>query len=155
MYIRSPFLARPHRPLPLYVVQPIRRLRILRRLTLPKAAQILADLRPGHPRLIASTERFDQLKRDIKSDQTLARWYKSIRSEGEEILRARPSQYEIPDGKRLLATSRRVLDRVTTLGVAVPSGRRPPLRGTRLAGTGDGGQVQGLEPIGTSWTRPR
>ncbi len=83
----------------------------------PKAAQILTALRPGHPRLIASTERFDQLKRDIQSDQTLARWHESLRKDGEAILRARPSRYEIPDGLRLLATSRRVLDRVTTLAL--------------------------------------
>ena len=55
-------------------------------LDLPKAAQILSDLRPGHPRLIASTERFDQLKRDIQSDQTLARWHESLRKDGEAIL---------------------------------------------------------------------
>lgn len=83
----------------------------------PKAAQILAALRPGHPRLIATDDRFEQLKRDIKSDRTLGGWYDSIRREGESVLRARPSQYEIPDGLRLLATSRRVLDRVTTLAL--------------------------------------
>ncbi|MCU0875214.1 MAG: hypothetical protein MUE50_23020, partial [Pirellulaceae bacterium] len=86
-------------------------------LDLPKAARILADLRPGHPRLIASAERFDELRRAIKTDATLTRWFESIRSDGEGILRARPSQYEIPDGKRLLATSRRVLDRVATLAL--------------------------------------
>jgi hypothetical protein len=83
----------------------------------PKAAQILAELRPGHPRLIAPASRFDELRRDVKSDATLTRWYESIRSDGEGILRARPSQYEIPDGLRLLATSRRVLDRVATLAL--------------------------------------
>lgn len=86
-------------------------------LDLPNAARILADLRPGHPRLIAPASRFDELRRDVKSDSTLTRWYESIRSDGEGILRARPSQYEIPDGLRLLATSRRVLDRVTTLAL--------------------------------------
>jgi len=83
----------------------------------PTAAQILAALRPGHPRLMATAARFDQLKRDVKSDQTLLRWHESLRREGDSILRARPSQYEIPDGLRLLATSRRVLDRVTTLAL--------------------------------------
>ncbi len=50
---------------------------------LPNAAQILPKLRPGHPRLIASTERFEQLKRDIESDQTLARWYTNRSAKGE------------------------------------------------------------------------
>jgi hypothetical protein len=86
-------------------------------LELPKAAQILADFRPGHPRLIAPADRFDELREAIKSDATLTRWFESLRSDGEGILRAGPSQYEIPDGLRLLATSRRVLDRVTTLAL--------------------------------------
>jgi len=86
-------------------------------LELPDAARVLADLRPGHPRLIAAGERFAELQRAIKTDATLTRWFESVRSDGEGILRARPSQYEIPDGKRLLATSRRVLDRVTTLAL--------------------------------------
>jgi len=83
----------------------------------PKAAQILSALRPGHPRLIATADSFEELKRDVKADQTLARWHEALRKDGEAILRARPSQYEIPDGLRLLATSRRVLDRVTTLAL--------------------------------------
>jgi hypothetical protein len=83
----------------------------------PKAAQILAALGSGHPRLIATAERFGQLKQGVRSDRTLASWHESLRSEAEGILRARPSQYEIPDGLRLLATSRRVLDRVTTLAL--------------------------------------
>lgn len=40
-----------------------------------------------------------------------------MRQAGEDILKQPPSKYEIPDGKRLLATSRRVLDRVRTLGL--------------------------------------
>lgn len=86
-------------------------------LELPKAAQILAAVRAGHPRLIATADRFEELKREVKADQTLTRWHESLREEGAAILRARPSQYEIPDGLRLLATSRRVLDRVTTLAL--------------------------------------
>ncbi len=86
-------------------------------LELPTAARILADLRPGHPRLLASAERFDELRRGVKTDATLTRGFESIRTDGERILRAKPSQYEIPDGLRLLATSRRVLDRITTLAL--------------------------------------
>lgn len=86
-------------------------------LELPTAARILADLRPGHPRLLASAERFDELQRGIKTDATLTRGFESVRTDGERILRAKPSQYEIPDGLRLLATSRRVLDRITTLAL--------------------------------------
>ena len=85
------------------------------RLDPPDAKRILAELRAEHPRLIVPADRWQELRQLSQKDETLARWNRALHREAEGILRAAPSQYEIPDGKRLLATSRRVLDRVTTL----------------------------------------
>ena len=79
-------------------------------------ADILARLKPAHPRLLASAADFEQLKKQT-SEGKAAQWLGHLKKEAGELLKAAPSRYEIPDGKRLLATSRRVLDRVLTLGL--------------------------------------
>src|ERR1019366_7343648 len=74
-------------------------------------------LNRAHPRLLATTEDFAQLKTQVASDSQLQSWRTSLRSQAQEILSASPSRYEIPDGLRLLATSRRVVNRVYTLAL--------------------------------------
>ena len=59
----------------------------------------------------------------MRTSATLKAWHQELRRQGDKILSAPPSQYEIPDGKRLLATSRRVLDRVLTLEDGSKPGR--------------------------------
>jgi len=82
----------------------------------PPQEDLLKTLRKEHPRLVATKADFDRVKNLIRENQTLAKWYKEIQSSGERILIEPPSQYEIPDGLRLLATSRRVMNRIYTLG---------------------------------------
>ena len=77
----------------------------------------LATLRKEHPRLIATSERFDELREQIRRDEVLGFWHGDLKRNAERIIRSAPSKYEIPDGKRLLSTSRRVLDRVYTLAL--------------------------------------
>src|ERR1035437_8540127 len=84
---------------------------------IPTATNILSRLNRAHPRLLATTEDFAQLKQRIASDSKLQSWHASLRSQAQEILTASPSRYEIPDGLRLLATSRRVVNRVYTLAL--------------------------------------
>ncbi len=84
---------------------------------IPPAAAILAKLRPGHPRLLATADDFAQLKVRVKDDATLKRWHAKLVARANRILREPPSRYEIPDGLRLLDTSRRVVDRVYTLAL--------------------------------------
>ncbi len=68
----------------------------------------LAGLRREHPRLIATADDFAAIDRaDPRID--------AIRGRCEALLEAPVSAYEIPDGKRLLMTSRRVVDRVYDL----------------------------------------
>ena len=74
-------------------------------LVVPEPAAVLARLKPGHPRLFATAQEFVTLKAQVKNHPRLkGNWQKFV-AEGEKILKAEPSKYEIPDGKRLLATS--------------------------------------------------
>jgi hypothetical protein len=86
-------------------------------LPIPPATNILASLIQAHPRLLATREGFAQLKERIAAEPQLQSWHKKLQAQAEDILGAEPSRYEIPDGLRLLATSRRVLQRVYTLAL--------------------------------------
>jgi hypothetical protein len=77
---------------------------------------LLGTLKAGHPRIHANAADFDQLKKKVESDETLKVWFANIVKRGDAILSEAPSIYEIPDGLRLLSTSRRVKGRIYTLG---------------------------------------
>src|SRR5262245_46774233 len=83
--------------------------------SIPSAQEILARLNRSHPRLLASSNDFVQLKARIGTNSQLRSWQAALDKQAREILSAAPSRYEIPDGLRLLETSRRVLNRVYTL----------------------------------------
>jgi len=85
--------------------------------TAPAPDQILARLKPGHPRLLVSGEDLRQLAARTRQDATLRDWYNRLRERGRRLLDEPPSRYEIPDGLRLLSVSRRVVDRVYTLAL--------------------------------------
>jgi hypothetical protein len=87
------------------------------RLEIPPADKILTTLRAGHPRLLAMKQDFAALKQRVASDPQLKRWHTQLSADATEMLNQPPSKYEIPDGLRLLSTSRRVLGRVQTLGL--------------------------------------
>jgi hypothetical protein len=84
---------------------------------IPAPADILAKLHKEHPRLLASAEDFAALKRQVQENPVLREWHSQLAERARRLLSEPPSRYEIPDGLRLLATSRRVLDRVYTLGL--------------------------------------
>jgi Heparinase II/III-like protein/Domain of unknown function (DUF4962) len=83
--------------------------------TIPSPDALMARLNKGHPRLLASRQEFDRIKQQAAADAPIGTWCEKLREKARRILGEPPSRYEIPDGKRLLATSRRVLDRVYTL----------------------------------------
>ena len=83
----------------------------------PPPAAILAKLRKEHPRLLARAGDWARLRERAGADAKLKEWHQKLRDKAERILTESPSRYEIPDGLRLLATSRRVLDRVYTLAL--------------------------------------
>lgn len=78
----------------------------------------LRGLRPGHPRLMAEAGTFDAIQERAKNDPLYADILRRVLAEAEKDLGAPVTRYEIPDGLRLLASSRAVLRRVERLGVA-------------------------------------
>jgi hypothetical protein len=85
---------------------------------IPAREEILQTLRAEHPRLFANKNDFEQLKNRAVTDPRLEGWIGQLRKQAEQILSAPISKYEIPDGLRLLGTSRRVLHRMQTLGLS-------------------------------------
>lgn len=81
------------------------------------AAGVLDTLRPGHPRVVADATGFDRARRLIDTEPLAKRWFQTIRRDAATLLDAPPSQYEIPDGKRLLSISRQVKERVQVLAL--------------------------------------
>jgi len=81
----------------------------------PEQNAILATLRKQHPRLHLDAAGFERVRKRTEQEPLLKKWRGILEREGRKMLREAPSRYEIPDGKRLLATSRRVLHRVALL----------------------------------------
>ncbi len=84
----------------------------------PARKDVLATLKAGHPRLLVDAEAFSRIARLAADDPLAGAWYATIRAEAEGLIAKEPSRYEIPDGLRLLSTSRRVVSRVYTLALA-------------------------------------
>lgn len=77
---------------------------------------MLATLKKTHPRLMATMDDFEAAKVRISSDSKMNAWFEEIKNAGDKIVSEPVSKYEIPDGLRLLNTSRRVVGRIYTLG---------------------------------------
>jgi hypothetical protein len=87
------------------------------KVAIPTASEILSRLHKAHPRLLATAGDFERLKERVRVEARLGEWQLKLKEKADRILSEAPSRYEIPDGLRLLATSRRVLDRVYTLAL--------------------------------------
>jgi hypothetical protein len=83
----------------------------------PDAATVLKTLHTEHPRLIAHKAGFEQVKDEVRTNETARGWYAKMEQRANTILKEPPSKYEIPDGLRLLATSRRVMNRIYDLAM--------------------------------------
>src|SRR5262245_38092840 len=86
-------------------------------LVVPPPVEILAGLHKEHPRLLLTADGFVRLKGRVGTDARLKEWRQTLRERAQQVLTEPPSRYEIPDGLRLLATSRRVLHRVYLLAL--------------------------------------
>lgn len=85
----------------------------------PKAAQVKEDfmangLAGQHPRVMVDQADFDRIKHNIETDDLAKKWYQDMKNQADNAMKAPPSTYVIPDGLRLLSTSRAVLDRVSS-----------------------------------------
>ena len=74
-------------------------------------------LKKEHPRLLATEADFLRIRELMATDRQVFQWYAVVKTRAEGILRESVSTYEIPDGLRLLETSRRVLDRIEALAM--------------------------------------
>lgn len=84
----------------------------------PGQEQVLNTLRKDHPRLLITPMRLDGIRTQLAEQrEPMTSWFKELRDDANDLLKAPPSKYEIPDGLRLLSTSRRVLQRIETLGL--------------------------------------
>jgi hypothetical protein len=86
-------------------------------ISVPPGSEIIGKLSTAHPRLLVSPGGFEALKQRIAATPELESWRQKIRAEANDILKQPPSRYEIPDGLRLLATSRRVMNRIYVLAL--------------------------------------
>lgn len=72
-----------------------------------------------HPRIMMTSADFLNLKEKFDSgDELITKWCSELISEAEEIIEMSPVSYSISEGGNLLAKSRRVLNRMTVLGLA-------------------------------------
>lgn len=84
----------------------------------PAPEAILKLLKREHPRLLIDRPRFEALAKQLRSDRFLAEWDAQVQREADELLAAPLPRHVLPDGLRLLATSRRTLGRVYVLALA-------------------------------------
>lgn len=80
----------------------------------PFVDSLTHSLKSGHPRLLASASRWQQLQQQRRNDQLLDRFLRKSEADARHLLTAEPVTYE-KRGFRLLAVSRLVLQRVLTL----------------------------------------
>lgn len=84
----------------------------------PPSRQTLESLvSKKHPRILIRDTDIARIKTDIAANDTAKKAYTMLKSRAEKTLTEPPSKYEIPDGLRLLTTSRRVLVRAYSLGM--------------------------------------
>ncbi len=76
----------------------------------PKAC--LANLRPGHPRLILLDEDLPELRQFIEADERGQAWYRRAKENAERLYKRPVRKHELPDGRRLLSISRDVVNRI-------------------------------------------
>ncbi len=77
---------------------------------------MLGTLRPGHPRLLLLPEDLARIKNYLATDAAAQAYHAEIIRRGEAILTQPPAEHVLI-GPRLLTQSRKVLDRMETLGL--------------------------------------
>lgn len=70
---------------------------------LPTAEAIQLMSAAPHPRLLATADRFAEIKKQIETDKTMKKWYEKIHRHAKAILKDELSVYELENGKRLIS----------------------------------------------------
>lgn len=81
-----------------------------------QSGSTLKSLRAGHPRLLALDKDWQRLQLVVKNEPLADKWHTQLYKEADNLLREAPVEYRLV-GPRLLAQSRRCLDRVYTLAL--------------------------------------
>ncbi|MBN8215432.1 MAG: discoidin domain-containing protein [Spirochaetes bacterium] len=84
----------------------------------PTARQFLASVKDVHPRLMLTPSRLARIRELLKTDRVAAGWWDKTRQGADRLLAEPAARYEIPDGLRLLETSKKVERRMIALGLA-------------------------------------
>src|SRR5262245_13878157 len=79
------------------------------------AAGAAAAVIPEHPRLMLRD--FEAVRTLVANDSSAAAWYAKVKADADTIRTLPVSKYEIPDGLRLLNTSREVVRRTYSLAL--------------------------------------
>ena len=87
-------------------------------ISIPPGDKLVRRLDKRHPRLLATKSDFEGLRQSVKTNVVLRDWYRTVYQQAETMLSEPASRYELPDGLRLLKTSRKVVLRAYTLGMA-------------------------------------
>ena len=83
------------------------------------AAQFkLPEKLPAHPRLFLTQQREAEIKQQMQSDEFLAQLVAKLIAKADAIKNEPVTDYQIPDGLRLLGQSRRSLERTSVLAFA-------------------------------------
>jgi len=87
-------------------------------LHIPDRERVLDTLERGHPRLLIEPDAWKRVRIAMVHEPRVTAWHAELIDRADGLMHEPPSEYVIPDGKRLLATSRRVRDRVMLLAYA-------------------------------------
>jgi hypothetical protein len=79
-------------------------------------AAVLKALKPGHPRIILTEAELARIRKDVASDPAARRYAEQLKARGTAILKEPPIE-RVLIGPRLLDKSRRLVDRIYTLGL--------------------------------------
>src|SRR5262249_48324888 len=82
----------------------------------PSSQPLLHSLRPSHPRLLMTASELERVRQMINSEPLAPAGYPHLRKKAQKRLEEPPVEYPLI-GPRLLAQSRRCLERVYTLGL--------------------------------------
>ena len=87
----------------------------------PSAESLKSDFeakKSEHPRIILNSEKLSKIKSDVDTYDFMAKWKKDTLEKADSYMNTDVCKYEIPDGLRLLATSRDVLSKAEYLAMA-------------------------------------
>jgi len=80
-------------------------------------ADLISMVREGHPRLMLLDKDLRRLRKDLKKNPCLARWYKKVRASAVRYLDAPQIDYGPRERGIMLGSARQAVDRIYTLGL--------------------------------------